>query len=66
MAEIQAEAEEKKRADEIKIQLGKIEADKELALNEMELKVLDHASTSAAAAPPPCNRDAKSPKSPAL
>ena len=32
------ESEEKKRADEIKIQLAKIQADKELALKEMELQ----------------------------
>ena len=36
MAELHAE--EKKRADEIKIQMAKIEADKELTLKEMELK----------------------------
>ena len=56
----QIRSEEKRRADEIKIQMAKIEADKELTLKEMELKVQDQASTSAAAAPPPCNRDAKS------
>ena len=36
MAELQVE--DKKRADEIKIQMAKIEADKELTLKEMELK----------------------------
>ena len=56
------EAEE--RADVIEIQIAKIEADKELTLKEMELKGQDQASTGAAAAPPPCNRDAKSPKLP--
>ena len=56
----QIRSEEKRRADEIKIQMAKIEADKELTLKEMEFKVQDQTSTSAAAAPPPCNRDAKS------
>ena len=36
MAEIQAEAEEKKRAD--KIQMAKVEADKEPAIKELVLK----------------------------
>ena len=35
-AKIQAEAEEKKRAYEIKIQMAKIEADKELTLKKKE------------------------------
>ena len=65
-AKIEAEAEEKKRADEIKIQMAKIEADKELTLKEIELKAQDQAGTSAAAAPPPQNRDAKSPKLPSF
>ena len=66
------EAEEKKRADDIKIQVAKIEAAKEqarieahkqLALKELELKTQqDQASTSLAATPPPRDKDAKSPK----
>ena len=63
---IQAAAEEKRRTDEIKIQMAMIESDKELALKEMELKAQDQASTSAAAAPPHRNRDAKSPKLPSF
>ena len=67
MAEIQEEAEEKKRADDIKIQMAKIEADKELELKELELKAQqDQASTSLAASPPPRNKDVKSPKLPSL
>ena len=67
MAEIQAKVEEKKRADDIKIQMAKIEADKELALKELELKAQqDQASTSLAAAPPPHNKDVKFPKLPSL
>ena len=66
VAKIQAEAEEKKRTDEIKIQMAKIEADKELTLKRMELKAQDQASTSAAAAPPPHNRDAKAPYLPSF
>ena len=64
MAKLQAE--DKKRADKIKIQMAKIEADKELTLKGMELKAQDQASTSAAAAPPPGHRDAKSPKLPSF
>ena len=85
IAELQAE--DKKRADEshIKIQIAqteamreqakieaakeqaKIEADKELALKQLELKAQqDQASTSRAATPPPCNKDAKSPKLPSF
>ena len=54
MAEIEAEnkkradelqAEKENRADEIKIQMAKIEADEELTLKEMELKAQDQAST---------------------
>ena len=48
MAELQAEAEEKKRADEIRFaqieaakEQAKIEAEKELALKELELKAPD-------------------------
>ena len=58
-------AEEKKMADEIltdEIQMGKIKADKELTLKEMELKAQAQSSGSAAVDPPPRNRDAKSPK----
>ena len=57
MAEIQAE--EKKRSDEIQIQiqLAKIEADKELTLKEMELKA--QTSINAVIDPPPHNRDTK-------
>ena len=65
-AKIQADSEEKKRADEMKIQMAKIEADKELTLKEMELKTQDQTSTSAAAAPPLHNRDAKSQKLPSF
>ena len=70
MAELQAEdkkrvdeieAEKKKRADEIRI--TQIIADKKLTLKELELKAQqDQASTSFAAAPPPHNKDVKSPK----
>ena len=63
-----AEAVEKKRANEIQIQMAqieaeqakdqaKIQADKEVALNELELQAPAQAQTSssAAAAPPPTN-----------
>ena len=60
------------RADEIKSQIvqieavkeqAKIEADKEPALKELELKAQqDQASTRLAATPPPRNKDAKFPK----
>ena len=66
MAEIEAEAEDKKRADEIKNQMAKIEADKEFSLKEIEMKAQGQASTNAAAAPPPRNKDAKSPKLPSF
>ena len=46
------EAEEKRRADEIKVQMAKIEAEKELSLREMELKAQDQASASLAATQP--------------
>ena len=73
MAELQAE--EKKRADElddrrwadeIKVQMAKIEAEKELTLREMELKAQDQVSGSSATTPPPRNKDAKSPKLPSF
>ena len=74
MAEIEAEAEEIKGADEIKMQMAqleadkeqaKIEADKELALIELELKAQqDQASARYATTPPPRNKGAKSPKLP--
>ena len=72
MAELQAE--DKKRADEIQmaqIQAAKdqanlkIEADKERALKELELKAQQNqASASLAGTPAPCNKEAKSPKLP--
>ena len=66
MTELQTEAEEKRRADEIKVQMAKIEAEKELTLREMELKAKDQASGSLADTPPPRNKDAKSPKLPSF
>ena len=63
------ESEEKKRADEIKIQLAKIQADKELALKEMELHEQARqaqVTASSATTPPPRNKDAKSPKLPSF
>ena len=61
------ESEEKKRADEIKVQMAKIEAEKELALKELELKAQQsQAGASLAATPPPRNKDAKSPKLPSF
>ena len=66
MTELQTEAEEKRRADEIKVQMAKIEAEKELTLREMELKAQDQASGSLADTPPPRNKDAKSPKLPSF
>ena len=60
------QSEEKKRADEIKVQMAKIEAEKELTLREIELKAQDQASASLAATPPPRNKDAKSPKLPSF
>ena len=67
MTELQTESEEKKRADEIKLQMAKIEADKELALKEMELQAQQaQASTGAVPIPHPCNKDAKSPKLPSF
>ena len=76
IAELQAE--DKKRADEshIKIQIGqieaakgqaKIEADKELALKELELKAQQNQACSIlAATSTPRNKDAKSPKLPSF
>ena len=66
LAKIRAEAEEKRRADEIKVQMAKMEAEKELTLREMELKAQDQASASLATTPPPRNKDAKSPKLPSF
>ena len=73
MAELQAEEkkradelDDRRRADEIKVQMAKIEAEKELTLKEMELKAQDQASGSSATTPPPCNKDAKSPKLPSF
>ena len=69
IAELQAEEkkradelEDRRRADEIKVQMAKIEVQKEFTLSEMELKAQDQASASFAATPPPRNKDAKSPK----
>ena len=70
----EAEAEEKKRADEIHFAQieaakgqAKIEAEKELALKELELKAQQsQAGASLAATPPPRNKDAKSPKLPSF
>ena len=76
IAELQAK--EKKRADEshIKIQIAqiksakekaKVEADKELARKELELKAQQNqASASLAGTPPPRNKDAQSPKLPSF
>ena len=72
MAELQAE--DKKRADEIRFaqieaakEQAKTEAEKELALKELELKAQQNqASASLAATPPPRNKDAKSPKLPSF
>ena len=74
IAQIGAEAEEKKRADEIRFaqieaakEQAKIEAEKELALKELELKAQQsQAGDSLAATPPPLNKDAKSPKLPSF
>ena len=63
----------KRRADEIqKAQISadldkpRIDADKELALREMEQKTQAQASTNATIDPSPLSRDAKSPMLPAL
>ena len=58
MTELQTEAEEKRRADEIKVQMAKIEAEKGVSLREVELKAQDQARASLAATPPPRNKDA--------
>ena len=70
IAELQVE--EKKRTDEVKIQMAQIEAVKEqakvavkeeLALKELELKAQQvQATTSSATTPPPRNKDARSQK----
>ena len=58
------QAKEKRRADEIEVQMAKIEAEKELDFKEMELQARAQAkaTTSPGATPPPCTKDAKSPK----
>ena len=60
MTEIQVETEEKKRFDKIQMaqieaakDQAKIQAEKEIALKELELKAQEQASTSAAADSPP-------------
>ena len=71
---VELQAEDKKRADEIQIAqiqaakyLAKIEADKEPAHKELELKAQQNqASASPAATPLPRNKDAKSPKLPSF
>ena len=63
------EAEEKRRANEVQIQIAKIQADKELALKEMELQeqaCQAQVTASSATAPPPRNKDTKSPKLPSF
>ena len=65
LEKVRAEAEEKRRADEIRI--AQIEADKELGLKELELKAQQNqASASLAGTPPPPNKDAKSLKLPSF
>ena len=72
MAELQAE--DKKRADEIRMaqieaakEQAKIEAEKELTLKELELKAQQNqASASLAITPPPPNKYAKSLKLPSF
>ena len=62
MAEIAAEAEEKKRADEFKVQMAQIEVDRELKLKEMELQAQQaqaQVNTSSATTPPPRNSKKK-------
>ena len=80
MAELQAEDKKRtdeihmaERADEIKIQIAQIEAakeqakiDKELKLKEMELQAQAQATASSATTPPPRYKDAKSPKIPSF
>ena len=67
------EADEKRRADENQMaqinavtDQAQIQADKELALKEMELKAQAQASISATVNPTPHHADAKSPKLPAF
>ena len=65
----QVEAEEKRRANEVQIQIAKIQADNELALKGMEIQKQARpaqASSSLAATPPHCNKDAESPKLPSF
>ena len=57
-------AEEKKRADEIR--LAQIEIEKELKIKEMELQAQAQAAASSATTPTPRNKDAKSPKLPSF
>ena len=58
--QIQAGAEEKRRADEIQIQEAEIEADKERALKELELHAQAQANTRVTADLTHRNGDAKS------
>ena len=58
------QAEEKKRADEIR--LAQIEIEKELKIKEMELQAQAQAAASSATTPTPRNKDAKSPKLPSF
>ena len=63
----QIEADKEQAKIEAAKKQARIEADKELALKELELKAQqDQASTSLAATPPPCNKDANSPKLPSF
>ena len=48
------------------IQMAKVEADKELAIKQMELNAQDQASSSPAVDPPHHNRDVKTPKVPSF
>ena len=62
---VELQAEDKKRADEIR--MAQIETEKELKIKEMELQAQQaQANTSAAITPPPRNKDAKSPKLPSF
>ena len=61
---VELQAEDKKKADEIR--MAQIEVDKELKLKEMELQTQAQANTSAVTTPPPRNKDAKSPKLPSF
>ena len=65
MAELQTE--EKKRADEVKIQMAQIEVDNELKIKQMELQAQQaQATTGSATTLPPRNKDAKPPKLPSF